>query len=90
MLSIVRVSGVTPGKREKLAIRRPHLVDVAADLRRILRDLGVRLGTENIGVHERKMRHIEKILDDAKTGGLHRDRPAYDDAAIGLVRFRNR
>jgi hypothetical protein len=41
-------------------------------------------------MHKREMRHVEKILDDAKARGLYRDGAADDDAAIDLVGFGNR
>src|ERR1700722_20368236 len=35
------------------------------------------------------MRHVEKILDDAKTRSAHLDPTTRHEAAIGFARFRN-
>ncbi|MNL57234.1 hypothetical protein D3C87_1807810 [compost metagenome] len=47
------------------------------------------LGAQDIGVHEREMRHVEEILDDAQAGRLHRHCAAGHVAAIRLIGFRH-
>ena len=47
------------------------------------------LRAEDILVHERKMRHVEKVLDDAKARSAHLHPTAWHEAAIGFACFRN-
>src|ERR1700733_10429999 len=44
---------------------------------------------EDILVHERKMGHVEKILDDAKAGRPHLDPTAGHKSTISFAGFRN-
>src|SRR3984957_9318517 len=44
---------------------------------------------EDVLVHERKMGHVEKILDDAKAGRPHLDPAAGHKSTISFAGFRN-
>ena len=60
-----RLGGVYVYFSKEGAVRRPHLVHVGANFDLIWRHLGVGFGAQNVGVHVGKMRHVEKVLDDA-------------------------
>src|SRR5690606_4936098 len=79
------------GRRlKKLAVDRPDFVHVLAVLRLVSQHLRAVGRTENVGVDERKMRHVEKILDDAVRTRMHSNTAAADDAPVGLVELRDR
>src|SRR5260221_1772754 len=45
--------------------------------------------TQNVLMYEGKMRHVEEVLDHAKTRGTHLHPTEGHEAAIGLVGFRD-
>src|SRR5271170_4312966 len=72
---------------EKAAIAGPDFIHVAAQLARIFWHFRMFFRTQNVLMHERKMRHVEKVLDHAKAGGTHLYPTAGNKAAIGLAGF---
>jgi len=58
-----------------------------SDLGLVAGHFGVRLGAEDVGVHEGKMRHVEKVLDHPQPRGPHGHPTAGDEAAVGLPGF---
>ena len=54
----------------------------------VVAHLGVGLGAEHTGVHEREVRHVEEVLHDARAAGVDDDRVVVVVADTGLVPLR--